>query len=138
MESTGRAGQVQLSQETAKELAKSGYEDWCWPRKDVVYAKGKGELQTFWLDLFDKFDPLPANALSDSSNIIKEKTETDEDTTECIALDEENERLISWVVERLSQLLKKIVSSKLRKDDHSHASRKRGIHCKFSSLLQLI
>jgi hypothetical protein len=110
MESTGRAGQVQLSQDTAKELAKSGYEDWCWPRKDVVYAKGKGELQTYWLDLFDKFDPLPSNALNGSSNIIKEKTETDEDTTECIALNDENERLINWVVERLSQLLKKIVS----------------------------
>jgi Adenylate and Guanylate cyclase catalytic domain len=111
MESTGRAGKVQLSQQTANELARCGHEDWCWAREDVVYAKGKGELQTYWLDLFDQCDPLCANPLNDSSNMIREKTETEEDTTESLALNDENERLINWVVERLSQLLKKIVSS---------------------------
>lgn len=114
MESTGLSGRVQISEQTADELTKHGYEDWFFPRKDVVYAKGIGELQTYWLDLFDKFDPFPANALNESCNIIKEKTETDEDTSEAIALSDENERLINWVVERLSQLLKKIVSGHLQ------------------------
>ncbi len=51
MESNGVPNKIQISQETAKFLAEAGREDWLKPRDDLVKAKGKGMLQTYWLDL---------------------------------------------------------------------------------------
>ena len=50
MESTSLAGRVQISQSTAELLRASGKEKWFSPRGDKIHAKGKGELQTYWLD----------------------------------------------------------------------------------------
>lgn len=51
MESTGRPNMIQISEETATLLEYRGYKHWFGPREDLVYAKGKGELQTYWLDI---------------------------------------------------------------------------------------
>ena len=49
MESTGKRGMIQISQETADLLIEAGKEQWVVARKDKVEAKGKGLLQSFWL-----------------------------------------------------------------------------------------
>lgn len=49
MESTGEKDRIQISQETADELIVAGKADWIMPRQDKIVAKGKGELQTYWL-----------------------------------------------------------------------------------------
>lgn len=49
MESTGKPGRIQISQETADQLAIKGKRSWLVPREEAVVAKGKGELSTFWL-----------------------------------------------------------------------------------------
>lgn len=49
MESTGSPGRIQVSQETFKELEKMGKSRWLVQRDEKVVAKGKGELQTFWV-----------------------------------------------------------------------------------------
>jgi Adenylate and Guanylate cyclase catalytic domain len=49
IESTGRPDQIHLSEQTAKELKRLGKGKWCVPRMDKVVAKGKGELDTYWL-----------------------------------------------------------------------------------------
>ena len=49
MESTGVRHKIQISQETADLLIAAGKESWVRPRKDLVEAKGKGRLQTYWL-----------------------------------------------------------------------------------------
>jgi class 3 adenylate cyclase len=51
MESTSEKGQIQLSQTTADEVIARGKEHWLLPRQDKVVAKGKGEMQTYWLQL---------------------------------------------------------------------------------------
>jgi class 3 adenylate cyclase len=51
MESTGEKGQIQLSQTTAEELMARGKGHWLVPRQNKVVAKGKGEMQTYWLRL---------------------------------------------------------------------------------------
>ncbi len=51
MESTGLPNMIQISSQTAKLLEKEGHKDWFTPREDLVHAKGKGELQTYWLDV---------------------------------------------------------------------------------------
>ena len=51
MESTGMPRKIQVSEATATELEESGHGDWIRPRAETVQAKGKGTLQTYWLEL---------------------------------------------------------------------------------------
>ncbi|KAL7485159.1 hypothetical protein ACHAW6_010767 [Cyclotella cf. meneghiniana] len=50
MESTGKAGKIQLSAETAQLLRLDNMGRWLTKREDKVTAKGKGELQTYWAE----------------------------------------------------------------------------------------
>ena len=50
MESTGMIGRIQVSAETADELIAKGKVHWLKPRADKIVAKGKGQLDTFWLE----------------------------------------------------------------------------------------
>ena len=50
MESTSVAGRIQISQATADLLEKGRKGNWFSPREDKVLAKGKGHMQTYWLD----------------------------------------------------------------------------------------
>ena len=49
MESTGIAGKIQISQDTARLLEKAGKAAWLQPRAELVHAKGKGNMETYWL-----------------------------------------------------------------------------------------
>ena len=50
MESTGRAGRIQVSAATADLLRGGDIGAWLVPREEQVEAKGKGLMYTFWLD----------------------------------------------------------------------------------------
>ncbi|CAB9506384.1 Receptor-type guanylate cyclase gcy [Seminavis robusta] len=49
MESTGVPNKIHLSQATADILVKRGKAHWISQRAETVFAKGKGELNTYWL-----------------------------------------------------------------------------------------
>jgi hypothetical protein len=49
MESTGARNRIHCSQETANLLEQAG-KQWTHKRDDLVSAKGKGDLQTFWVE----------------------------------------------------------------------------------------
>lgn len=49
MESSGEAGRVHVSKETADLLIAAGREDMLEETKNIVTAKGKGEVVTYWL-----------------------------------------------------------------------------------------
>jgi class 3 adenylate cyclase len=49
MESTGVRKKIHLSKESADLLIEAGKENWIEPREEIVTAKGKGELKTYWL-----------------------------------------------------------------------------------------
>jgi hypothetical protein len=49
MESTGKPDRIQVSPDTAELLREEGMESWLVPREELVEAKGKGALATFWL-----------------------------------------------------------------------------------------
>ena len=49
MESNGVPNRIQISEQCADELRKFGKESWLVPREDKIFAKGKGELKTYWL-----------------------------------------------------------------------------------------
>lgn len=50
MESNGMPGRIHCSQATADLLVSAGKGDWITAREGVVHAKGKGEMQTYWID----------------------------------------------------------------------------------------
>jgi Adenylate and Guanylate cyclase catalytic domain len=49
IETAGRRGRIHLSEQTAAELIAHGKVDWLVRRDDLVEAKGKGKLATYWL-----------------------------------------------------------------------------------------
>ena len=51
MESLGQKGRIQVSEATADLLIKAGKQHWVTPRGDKVEAKGKGLMQTYWVDV---------------------------------------------------------------------------------------
>ena len=89
MESTGARNMIQISQETAELLIALGKESWCKPRDDLVYAKGKGAMKTYWLSV-----PLPTNSTMTHS-VIDE-------------FSDRATRLIDWNVETLANILKQM------------------------------
>lgn len=50
MESNGKRGKIQVSETTASRLRQAGKEAWLTPREDLVEAKGKGKMQTYWVE----------------------------------------------------------------------------------------
>ena len=54
MESTGLPNKIQVSSETAKALLSekdsSSKKSWLIPREQKVHAKGKGQMETFWVE----------------------------------------------------------------------------------------
>lgn len=48
MESTGKAGAIQVTQETCEILQKYGY---CFEQRGLVAVKGKGQLMTYYLSV---------------------------------------------------------------------------------------
>lgn len=53
MESNGQPGRIHVSSSTAELLTSQGKQKWLIPREDLVHAKGKGQMQTYWVN-FDK------------------------------------------------------------------------------------
>ena len=51
LESTGMPGKIQVSETTAEALRSRGKAHWLQKRSGTVQAKGKGEMETYWLNL---------------------------------------------------------------------------------------
>jgi hypothetical protein len=65
IETTGWKNKIHISKETADRLTEMGKGHWFTPRGDKVTAKGKGELETFWLRQIGSGDV--GSVVSDSS-----------------------------------------------------------------------
>jgi hypothetical protein len=99
MESTGKRDEIQISQKTADLLAAAGKSSWVSPREELVLAKGKGELSTFWL-------ATTVGASDETRSIARTDTcSTDDTPTNDKILPDaplsKDERLIKWNVENL-------------------------------------
>jgi Adenylate and Guanylate cyclase catalytic domain len=103
IESTGRPDQIHLSEQTAKELKRLGKGKWCVPRKDKVVAKGKGELETYWL-------LLDSGRVCDNTQIVDDGIECTPDSDEPRrSHSNASSNLVDWNTEVLVQLLSKVV-----------------------------
>lgn len=68
MESTGEKDRIQMSQSTADILIECGKGHWVRPRDELVYAKGKGSLQTYWLEAGNNARSSISSVSSEESN----------------------------------------------------------------------
>jgi Adenylate and Guanylate cyclase catalytic domain len=125
MESNGIRDKIQMSQATADSLTAAGKAHWIKPRENVIEAKGKGKMQTYWLSLGAK-KALSASSGSDavsdnqnmqldgidaSSRTVKDpKSETNTTPLKDIP-DDKQDRLVDWMVEILLERLKPMVST---------------------------
>ena len=50
METTGMPGKIHASEATANLLIDANRKEWVRIRQDVVEAKGKGQMQTYWIE----------------------------------------------------------------------------------------
>ena len=101
MESHGKAGLIQVSQATATLIQDAGKGQWVRKREDKVKAKGKGQLETYWVN--------PSNRLREGGRSSTRSVMT----TAVSAISEQEaaqrERLVNWNVDLLSRLIKSIV-----------------------------
>jgi hypothetical protein len=95
MESNGMRNRIQASQATADYLISAGKGHWVKAREDLVEAKGKGKMQTYWI-----------NPKSNAGSCASLGTDGEEEYEAGI----EDDRLIDWNTNVLAQLLKQIVA----------------------------
>lgn len=105
MESNGQRGKIQVSQATADLVMEAGKESWLTPRTEKVAAKGKGMLQTYWLD------PSKGQRGSSSGGPGSDSDFVPSESNDPLDRAQKNTRLIEWMVELLMEDVKKIVST---------------------------
>jgi hypothetical protein len=107
MESTGQPGCIQVSEDTAQLIRDAGKGDWLTPRKELVFAKGKGELQTFWLGKTGSVAK-PGSKISSSSDHSSPANDTEKKAETWSKID----RLVVWNCALLKKVLKKIAKQR--------------------------
>lgn len=90
MESSGKGKHIQVSQSTADLLLEAGKENWISAREELVSAKGKGEIQTYWVMATKQVN---ASRNGDLAND-----------------DDQLNRLIDWQTDILARLLEQVVA----------------------------
>ena len=115
MESTGERDRIQCSQSTADILTAEGKGHWLRARDKKVHAKGKGEMQTYWIEIISAskeerrnsdHSQLSGETGQDKSNIWGSEEEIPESVTQRA----KHQRLIDYNVDLLSHHLKRIVA----------------------------
>jgi hypothetical protein len=123
MESTGKRERVHLSEQTALRLIEQGRGEWIVRREDVIEAKGKGRMVTFWLKLLgsDKAPESVAETSDEGSERPARKERINESCEWNVEMpasklgdaDRRYERLVEWNSELLLELLQRVVSRRL-------------------------
>ncbi len=105
MESTGKVNRIQVSQATAELLRNAKKSHWLKARDEMVEAKGKGLMITYWVE------PKGAAEISVCGTAdLTKSTGLDDDLNISTRLNDKMERLINWNIDVLEQLLKKTVA----------------------------
>jgi hypothetical protein len=99
-----------VSKETANGILRAGKGHWLQQRPDVVVAKGKGALETYWLQVRD--DGSTARTARNSSDTTSTGNENGAggDHIFQIASTSSTTRLVEWAVGLLANELRKVVA----------------------------
>lgn len=131
MESNGAPNRIHISQETAERLQKQNKGHWCMAREEKIIAKGKGEMQTYWLVLKgDKTGGASSSSgggtesnsdeddadFDDNDILHRDVVDAAETSSSAIAsLTDKHLRLVDWNTEILKGLLKQVVTRRAAK-----------------------
>jgi hypothetical protein len=109
MESNGKPGMIQCSQKTADLLVRAGKSSWVAKRDEMVQAKGKGMLQTYWVE--------PKTRSGSSSHSPSMMSDNDDDVHHVMCGPIRRgpdllmiEKLVDWNMEHFITLAKRIVA----------------------------
>jgi class 3 adenylate cyclase len=100
MESTGIPNRIQVSSTTADLLIEAGKANWVKPRDELIEAKGKGKMQTYWVE--PKGMGAGGGTLSDMPSLRLSEP----------SMDERTQRLVEWNIDILTHLVKRIVAKR--------------------------
>lgn len=89
MESNGVRGKIHVSEATYQALCAQGKRHWCVPRPDKIVAKGKGEMQTYFVEFSAGKTTVKSSVAGDD---LKEE-EDDDNNDDDQEVDEMAERL---------------------------------------------
>jgi Adenylate and Guanylate cyclase catalytic domain len=106
MESNGVPNRIHTSQETAKLLIDAGKDRWVEPRDQLVQAKGKGTIQTYWAEPTKQFAADTARE-SNTETSLSHCNENGEYADQAA--------LINWIVDIFSSLTKLVVAHRRSK-----------------------
>jgi len=132
METSSRAGCIHVSPSSAEALKKAGRDLWLKTRQDTVFVKGKGQMQTYYLETLDESiqrsklrkykkrqsSTEATNLLSSTAVISEEEVEEGEEASDHLHDDfseefdqnmSKSDRLVEWNVEILGYLIKQIM-----------------------------
>jgi class 3 adenylate cyclase len=119
VETTGLRNRIHVSHETAELLHAAGKSNWLRRRNETVMAKGKGEMQTFWLVTNEELDANETGDTTKSAPLpIVNAMQPRLGSTAINILDPEStlppriKRLVDWNVDVLKRLLKQIVAKR--------------------------
>lgn len=114
IESTGVRNRIHLSQEVADSVAAAGKAHWLTLRSEKVFAKGKGEMQTYWLNVIghserssSRHDGSETDGLGSCSPSLLDQLELEADHAK---VNEKMERLVDWNTDLLLKLLKQAIA----------------------------
>jgi hypothetical protein len=122
MESNGAPNMIQCSQKTADLLIAANKHHWIEKRADLVEAKGKGMLQTYWVE-----PPTSRSRTDDNESTHFSESMTDVDAAHVLESEDfasaaRLERLIDWNVDAFSGLLKRIVARRMTMENDKQSS----------------
>ena len=110
-------GRVHLSRDCADQLIAHGKRDWLQKREDKVVAKGKGEMETFFLNMAAT-DAKSSSGMSSGTDFSETSFtnvsagQSQSDRLVASLSSEKVTSLVKWNVEMLSRFLKQIVAQR--------------------------
>jgi hypothetical protein len=116
MESTSLPNKIQVSQRTAELIVEAGKGHWLIGREDMINAKGKGMLQTYWLERRKRAE----SVISSTSEVLNKSRHSSWSASDSPSnvqgeVDQKIERLIGWNVAIFKELLEEILSHRQKK-----------------------
>ena len=113
MESTGVKGRIHFSRDTADQLIAHGKEDWIQRRMEKVVAKGKGVIETVFLNMTDCDTKSAGYSSVDMTETSFTNASFNQGQPMVISLSSEKiSSLIKWNVEMLKRSLKLVVANR--------------------------
>jgi hypothetical protein len=101
MESNGQSGRIHISESTAKLLMEAGLGKWVTPRKHLIEAKGKGELQTYWLAPESEVSFTQKSSKSGGGGYVYGRSSSVADSSTAYEDDDEDKCIVDQAVDRL-------------------------------------